>query len=170
MKNATGGSGSGLTRIAWIAAVIVIWPLWYLLYALTFAWVNESLTRIAALSAENGMLPPVMEFTLQVVLAAAFGFLGMFLFRLARGPKIVWYVAAGMSVLLSLGTVGLWMMSAAAEGAESNPFWIYAVVGAAMALGCWVGSSVVRVKAVRGKTRSTQPSENAPATSEDSAA
>lgn len=146
MKFAQGGSGSVWVRGLWLLAVAIVWSFWFLLYGLAFAWVNELLTRIGPLAADNGMLARPLEIALQVLLAAAFGFAGVALLQLARAPRFMWAFAAGLSVAFSLGTVVLWATSAAAESAKggASTYLLYALVGAAMAAGCWATSKFVR--------------------------
>lgn len=146
MKIAQGGSGSVLVRALWLLAVAVVWSFWFLLYGLAFAGVNELLTRIGPLAAENGMLAPPLEIGLQVVLAALFGFAGVAMLQLARAPRFMWAFAAGLSVALSLGTVVLWATSPAAEAVEggASKYLLYALIGAGMAAGCWAASKAIR--------------------------
>lgn len=137
--------GARLARVAWPVGVAVVWPGWYLLYALAFSVLNEFLTRLGALPSENGMLIRPLEIGVQAVLAVAFGLLGIALVRLAKAPKNVWVPGAVMSVVLSLATVAVWTMSPAGAGADGvgGSYGAYALIGVVMGAGCWVGSIVV---------------------------
>lgn len=141
---AQGGWTHVFKRLGWFAAILLVWPVWYLLYGVAFAAVNELLTQVPPLSAENGMLAPGFEIALQLVFAGIFGFLGMLLVRLVRGPKATWYMAGALSVALSVATFLLWRRSdagAIADAGIRNSIATYLLAGSAMTLGCLLGAS-----------------------------
>lgn len=141
---AQGGWTLVLKKVGWFAGVLLVWPVWYLLYGVSFTAINELLTAIPPLTGDNGMLSPAVEIALQLVFAALFGYLGMLLVRLVRGPKATWYLAGALSLALFVGTFLLWKGSDAATAADAgirNSIATYLLGGSAMMLGCWLGAS-----------------------------
>lgn len=156
-----GGMRSGIARFVWPVTVVVIWAVWYVVYAFAFAVINEALTRLGGLAADNGMLPPVMELTLQASLALVFGLAGVTLLLLARAPRSSWLTAAITSVVLALATVILWATSAAGAGADGigRLLGTYLLVGAAMAAGCWLGAKIRFGRKVPAKIAGSSPQD-----------
>ena len=92
----------------WLVAVFVLWPAWY--------WVMHRVAVVPVVWFVN-LVPSradraegPFDRTQVVALAAvgfAFGFLGVYLLRLLRAPRLVWVPAAIMSVLIYLAGSGI---------------------------------------------------------------
>ncbi len=104
----TPARAKGVTA-AWLVAVFVLWPAWYWLMQRVAVVPVVWFVNLVPSEPTSGEGP--FDRTQVVALAAigfAFGFLGVYLLRLLRAPRLVWVPAAIMSVLIYLAGTAFW--------------------------------------------------------------
>ena len=151
---------SWLRSLVWIAATLLLWPVWFWLVqtVVTYpvSWAASLTPESAAESPASAGLYSFVEIGALAVAGLAFGFLGVYLLRRVGAPRIVWVPAAVVSVLSYLAIATFWAsFSGYGTGWENMAESVAAAagLGLTMAVGAWLAARDWRGLARGGRTR-----------------